>query len=99
MYARSEPPHHQSRLASGRGNLATPPALDNRNGKKSNQCVNRFQNFFLSELVLHYKSPENAETAEKTVLEAAGNPIGVKFVYGIEGFFEYLSQWLEQCGR
>lgn len=54
MYVRSEHPHHQSRVASGCGNLAPPPGLDHRNGQKPNQCVNRFQILFLSELVLHY---------------------------------------------
>src|ERR1043166_8747349 len=55
MHARSEPPHHQSRLASGRRILAPPPGLDLRYGKNSNPCVNRFQSNFLSELVLHYR--------------------------------------------
>src|ERR1051325_11070853 len=54
MHARSDPPHHQSRLASGRRILAPPPGLDLRYGKNSNPCVNRFQSNFLSELVLHY---------------------------------------------
>ena len=39
------------------------------------------------------KSPEKAAEAEQAVLQAAGSPQGVKFVYGVEGLFEYLSQW------
>jgi hypothetical protein len=31
------------------------------------------------------KSPENAATAGQPVLQAAGNPQGVRFVYGVEG--------------
>jgi len=45
-------------VALDRGILAPPPGLDYRNGQTNNQCVNQFQNFFLSELVLH-----NRETA------------------------------------
>ena len=55
MYAGAEPPRYQRRMAFDRGNLATPPGLDYRDGKTKNQCVNRFQDFFLSELVMHYK--------------------------------------------
>ena len=29
----------------------------------------------------------------EAVLQAAGNPQGVRFVYGVEGLFQYLSQW------
>jgi len=54
MYARSEPPRHQRRLAVGRGNLASQPETDHRDGKISTQCVNEFQSFILSELVLRY---------------------------------------------
>jgi hypothetical protein len=54
MYAQSESPHPARRLAAGCGNLATPPGLDHREGQKTNQCVNQFKTFFLSELVLHY---------------------------------------------
>jgi hypothetical protein len=39
------------------------------------------------------KSPDKVAEAEQAVLQAAGNPQGVKFVYGVEGLFEYLSQW------
>jgi hypothetical protein len=40
------------------------------------------------------KSPQNATEAEQAVLQAAGNPQGVRFVYGVQGLFDYLSQWL-----
>jgi RHS repeat-associated protein len=40
------------------------------------------------------KSPQNAATAEQTVLQAAGNPQGVRFVYGVKGLFDYLTQWV-----
>ena len=39
------------------------------------------------------KNPDNATKAEQTVLQAAGNPQGVRFVYGVEGLFQYLSKW------
>lgn len=39
------------------------------------------------------KSPDKVAEAEQAVLQAAGNPQGVRFVYGVEGLFEYLSQW------
>jgi hypothetical protein len=39
------------------------------------------------------KSPVNATKAESAVLQAAGNPQGVRFVYGVEGLFQYLNQW------
>ena len=39
------------------------------------------------------KSPEKLAEAEQAVLQAAGNPHGVRFVYGVEGHFEYLSLW------
>ena len=39
------------------------------------------------------KSPVNVAEAEQAVLQAAGNPQGVRFVYGVEGLFQYLSQW------
>jgi hypothetical protein len=55
MHARPESPHYQCRLALDRGILAPPPGLDYRNPKTNNQCVNQFQSFFLSELVLHNK--------------------------------------------
>src|SRR5438309_573033 len=74
MYARSEPSHYQSRLASGCGNLATPPELDYRNGKNSNQCVNRFQAVFLSELVLHYTDPSTATRAARTDADRTAQP-------------------------
>src|SRR6516164_264881 len=61
MYAGAEPPRHQRRMALDRGNLATPPGLDYREGKTTNQCVNRFQDFFLSELVMHYSCTLSAE--------------------------------------
>lgn len=54
MYAGAESPRHQSRLAFGRGNLATPPGMDHRYRKTSTKCVNQFQTFLLSEFVLHY---------------------------------------------
>src|SRR6516162_5824054 len=75
MYVRSEPPHHQSHLASGRGNLATPPGLDLCNGKKSNQCVNRFQNFFLSELVLHYTDASSGTNSATFEYGPFGEPL------------------------
>jgi RHS repeat-associated protein len=39
------------------------------------------------------KSPDKVAEAEQVVLQAAGNPQGVRFLYGVEGLFEYLSQW------
>lgn len=39
------------------------------------------------------KNPENVAKAEQKVLEAAGNPQGVRFVYGVEGLFQYLLHW------
>jgi hypothetical protein len=39
------------------------------------------------------KSPANVAEAEQVVLQAAGNPQGVRFVYGVEGLFQYLFQW------
>jgi hypothetical protein len=54
MHARTDPPQLERRLALGRGNLATPPGLDRREGKTTNQCVNPFQTVLLPELVLHY---------------------------------------------
>ena len=54
MYAGAESPHNQRRVAFGRGDLATPPGMDHRNGKTTTESVNQFQTIFLSELVLHY---------------------------------------------
>src|SRR5208283_3946226 len=54
MYAPTDPPHLERRLAPRRGNLAPPPGLDRRPGKQSTQSVNQFRWLFLSELVLHY---------------------------------------------
>ena len=51
MYARTESPQHQRRLAFGRGDLVTPPGMDYREGKTTTKCVNQFQTFLLSELV------------------------------------------------
>ncbi|MEO8428134.1 MAG: hypothetical protein ABI651_13570 [Verrucomicrobiota bacterium] len=43
-------------------------------------------------IVWALKSPEYAEAAEQTVLRAAGNPQGVRFVYGVDGLFQYLTR-------
>jgi RHS repeat-associated protein len=53
MYARTDPPPLERRLAPHRGNLAPPPGMDHRPGPPPNQSVNQFQWLFLSELVLH----------------------------------------------
>src|SRR5258708_29463060 len=60
MYARTESPNDQRRVAFDRRNLATPPGLDCREGK-TKTCVNQFQPFFLSELVLHHCYTEYKE--------------------------------------
>ena len=64
MYARKESPPLERRVAPRRGILAPPPGLDRHPAKHPNQCVNHFLNFFLSEIVLHYKDksidPDNA---------------------------------------
>jgi len=39
------------------------------------------------------KRPDNIAKAEQVVRQAAGNPQGVRFVYGIEGLAEYLMHW------
>ena len=54
MYARKEPPHPERRMASACGRLATPPAVDIHSGQPTTKCVNQFQRFFLSELILHH---------------------------------------------
>src|SRR5216117_1185822 len=56
MHARTESPQLKRRLAFNRGRLAPPPAMDYRPAKPTTECVNQFQRFFLSELILHYKS-------------------------------------------
>ena len=68
MYAGAESPHHQRRLAPGRGDLATPPGMDHRNGKTKTESVNQFQTVFLSELVLHYTKQEG------TLMYSKGQP-------------------------
>src|SRR6266480_4172695 len=56
MHARTESPQLKRRLAFNRGRLAPPPAMDYRPAKPTTECVNQFQRFFLSELILHYRS-------------------------------------------
>src|SRR3974390_339351 len=90
MYVRSESPPPQRRLASGRGNLAPPPGLDLRNDKIQNQCVNRFQRLFLSELVLHYTSGWGGNrfvstTALSEVAEAFGPALTIVGI-GVSGY-------------
>jgi hypothetical protein len=82
MYARAEPPRHQRRLALDRGNLATPPGVDHRDGKTTTQCVNQFQDFFLSELVLHYKQVNHTLDAlsEEQSLQQLHNPDALRSV-------------------
>src|SRR5262245_30415953 len=59
MYARKESPHPQRRLAFACGRLAPPPELDLRSGQPPTKCVNQFQRFFLSELILHHNGNGN----------------------------------------
>jgi hypothetical protein len=40
------------------------------------------------------REPENVAKAEEVVLRAAGNPQGVRFVYGIEGLYNLLMAWV-----
>src|SRR5438477_162080 len=61
MHARTESPQLKRRLAFNRGRLAPPPAMDYRPAKPTTECVNQFQRFFLSELILHYTHANDLE--------------------------------------
>src|SRR5882724_10222318 len=63
MYARTDPPQPERRVAPRRGIPTPPPGMDRRDGTTPNKSVSQFQTFFLSELVLHYsKAPWDAFT-------------------------------------
>src|SRR5580765_2347257 len=82
MYARTESPHDQCRVAFDRRDLATPPGLDCREGK-TKTCVNQFQSFFLSELVLHHRWHPPAPSSPRS---GCGRSLGVhKSPTGIDG--------------